>query len=326
MIFQIPEQFLPTGYWPIMIALFVTDLCRFVLMLITFIGFIHWRSYAWYSAMIFFPFTLFCTIFYNIIRTLWSDGDGCPDWIHSPSVVFWRLDSLLHPDLLPEAEPPLLSAAGGGAPGPGCRRPRRRIPLSQSARLGSAGTAFRHSGRKSPGNIVGDAARNATGSAAGNTVGAPVLPSLRHTSGAGILPPLPAADHAARARSTVSRLRYGWLVNNRKGGLLWEKEISAGAGPSLHYTVTRVRLPLLYCLCKESLRKAPEQTVKESYTSIAPDPWVALDAYCRSPEGGTTHWYLLCYENCFVEPAINWSPTPEQMARIAGQLGRLGTS
>lgn len=102
-------------------------------------------------------------------------------------------------------------------------------------------------------------------------------------------------------------------------------QYAAGTGPSIHYTVTRVRLPLLYQLCKESLRKEPEQTIKESYTSVSPEPWMAQEAYARLPEPAETSGeafgrYLLCYENCFVELVINWSPTPEQMARIAGQL------
>ena len=105
-------------------------------------------------------------------------------------------------------------------------------------------------------------------------------------------------------------------------------QYAAGAGPSLHYTVTRVRISLLYRLCKESLRKEPEQTVKESYTSISPDPWMAREAYACLPDlEGTPEeafWrYLLCYENCLVELRLSWSPTTEQMAQIGEAFYRM---
>ncbi len=99
-----------------------------------------------------------------------------------------------------------------------------------------------------------------------------------------------------------------------------QSQYASSAVPELSYTVTRVRLPLFYSLCQGSLLDQYEDVVPDFYSPTSPDPWMALDAYRRSPAGGDTCWYLLCYENCFVELVINWSPTPEQMARIAGQL------
>lgn len=90
-LFKIPEQFLPDGYWPIMAVLVFTDFCRFLLMLITFIGFLKWRSYSWYTILILYPVTLLSSIFSTTVNHLWNEDLSRLSTSSLPAIIFTAL-------------------------------------------------------------------------------------------------------------------------------------------------------------------------------------------------------------------------------------------
>lgn len=103
--------------------------------------------------------------------------------------------------------------------------------------------------------------------------------------------------------------------------------------PRLEYTVTVVKLPSLYGLCKDSLlhdraerwnRDMPESDWY-SYESADPAPWGAEEAYrWTNREYGARNTFLLCYPDRFVEIEFNqdWQLTRSQMAAVGERLGR----
>lgn len=90
--------------------------------------------------------------------------------------------------------------------------------------------------------------------------------------------------------------------------------------PRLEYTITLVKVPALYSLCKDALLAdwnddwRPEGQ-KDYAVPIASAPWGAEDAYqLANQEYGPEYRFLLCYEDLFVEIRFDWEPTPEQIA------------
>ena len=101
--------------------------------------------------------------------------------------------------------------------------------------------------------------------------------------------------------------------------------------PDLEYTVTQVKLPLAYELCKKDIlndrddRKddhIPEGH-KNIYESRDPSPWGAVEVYqLTAQDSGPMGFWVLCYESHIVEIVFyGWDPSLEQMAIVAEKLG-----
>ena len=98
--------------------------------------------------------------------------------------------------------------------------------------------------------------------------------------------------------------------------------------PALEYTITEVKLPFLYDLCKNSLVNARQDEVVDGqvdfydhYEPVDPTPWNAEEAYrLYWSYGHFVDIYLLCYEKRIVELWFFWEPTDEQIAIAAERL------
>lgn len=102
--------------------------------------------------------------------------------------------------------------------------------------------------------------------------------------------------------------------------------------PRLEYTVTVVKAPFLYGLCREHLlldraerwnRDMPESDWY-FYEPTDPAPWGAEEAYrWTSREYGPRNTFLLCWPDRFVEIEFDyeWEVTPAQMAMVGEKLG-----
>ena len=98
--------------------------------------------------------------------------------------------------------------------------------------------------------------------------------------------------------------------------------------PDLEYTITEVKLPFLYDLCKNSLVNARQDEVVDGqvdfydhYEPVDPTPWNAEEAYrLYWSYGHFVDIYLLCYEKRIVELWFFWEPTDEQIAIAAERL------
>ena len=96
--------------------------------------------------------------------------------------------------------------------------------------------------------------------------------------------------------------------------------------PVLEYTVTQVKIPALYNMCKNALLAeydgSDEIWQDRVYAPIDPIPWGAAEAYrVMDEEYGPWDRYLLCYPDRFVEFRPDWELTPEQMALVGEKLG-----
>lgn len=94
--------------------------------------------------------------------------------------------------------------------------------------------------------------------------------------------------------------------------------------PQLEYTVTIVKIPALYDLCKERLMYEKEELrplIKQEYRAENAEPWGANEAYhLHDPEYGPENFWLLCYDGLIVELGLDWEPTAEQMAIVGEKL------
>lgn len=103
--------------------------------------------------------------------------------------------------------------------------------------------------------------------------------------------------------------------------------------PDLEYTVTHVKVPILYEMCKQSLIEDMDQThdadIPEGYKNVYEPqdatPWGANEVYqLCAQDTGTMSWFLVCYDDHIVEIVFyGWDPTPEQIAIAAGKLNAL---
>lgn len=95
--------------------------------------------------------------------------------------------------------------------------------------------------------------------------------------------------------------------------------------PELYYSVTVVKLPGLYDLCKNAyLRNADrsETDWKHHYAPIDGAAWGAAEAYqLTDPAMKRFHSFLLCYEDRIVSIRLDWEPTAAQKQIIAQKLG-----
>ena len=97
--------------------------------------------------------------------------------------------------------------------------------------------------------------------------------------------------------------------------------------PSLEYTVTVVKAPFLYDICKRDRMEKYEagSSVRRPrgyvYQPIDAAPWGADEAYRLVREKvQPLDIYLLCYEECVVEILLDWEPTAEQMQTVYEKL------
>lgn len=94
--------------------------------------------------------------------------------------------------------------------------------------------------------------------------------------------------------------------------------------PQLAYTLTIVRFPALYEMCKERLmyeQEVLQALDKQEYKAENATPWGANEAYrLYDPEYGARNDYLLCYDGLLVEIHFDWEPTEEQMAIVGKKL------
>jgi len=94
--------------------------------------------------------------------------------------------------------------------------------------------------------------------------------------------------------------------------------------PQMEYTMTVVRMPALYDMCREILIHDGENTswgeIRE-YKAEDASLWGANEVYrLHDPEYGARNEYLLCYDNLFVEISFDWEPTTEQKTIIGEKL------
>ena len=100
--------------------------------------------------------------------------------------------------------------------------------------------------------------------------------------------------------------------------------------PKLDYTVTEIKLPLLYRACKNWLLAEQDERAddripeghKNVYEPVDAAPWGAKEAYrlCNQ-QTGPMDWYLLCYPGRMVEITFyELSPTAADMDVVGRQL------
>lgn len=100
----------------------------------------------------------------------------------------------------------------------------------------------------------------------------------------------------------------GWQITEEETGP--EEDMD-----TVMYTVTLVKLPILYDLCRDEMLWADHEQVDAA-------PWLAQEAY-RKTDGVRLRTYLLCYQDCVVEIAFGWEPTQEQMQLVGETFGGL---
>lgn len=99
--------------------------------------------------------------------------------------------------------------------------------------------------------------------------------------------------------------------------------------PCLDYTVTLVKVPALYGVCKNALLADWEgdwlpEGHRDYTLSIDPTPWGAEEAYrLANQDYGPGNTFLLCYQDRLVEIQFShgWFVTPEQMALVSEKIG-----
>lgn len=95
--------------------------------------------------------------------------------------------------------------------------------------------------------------------------------------------------------------------------------------PGLSYTVTKVKLPVMYQRCFRQLfgrydrwqEEQPEE-YRDHYVEMDAEPWMADVAYQMYTGEAPWNTYLICWGKTIVELTADWTMTPEQM-RIAGE-------
>lgn len=100
----------------------------------------------------------------------------------------------------------------------------------------------------------------------------------------------------------------GWQISEAETGP--EEDMD-----TVMYTVTLVKLPILYDLCRDEMLWADHEQVD-------PSSWLAQEAY-RKTNGVHLKTYLLCYQDCVVEITFGWEPTQEQMQLVGETFGGL---
>lgn len=97
--------------------------------------------------------------------------------------------------------------------------------------------------------------------------------------------------------------------------------------PELRYTVTIVKMPSLYQICKDEILSRYKDgfldhgTVRVNhYEAVDAAPWLAEEAYQLHWGESILNKYLLCYPDRIIEIDFDWEPTAEQMITAAEKL------
>lgn len=95
--------------------------------------------------------------------------------------------------------------------------------------------------------------------------------------------------------------------------------------PGLSYTVTKVKLPVIYGWCFRQLfgrydrwQEGQPEEYRDHYVEIDAEPWMADAAYQMYAGEVPGNTYLICWGKTIVELTADWTMTPEQMG-IAGE-------
>ena len=95
--------------------------------------------------------------------------------------------------------------------------------------------------------------------------------------------------------------------------------------PSMNYTVTEIKLPFLYGMCRETIYRGEMKYAEDfgyEYVERDPAPWGADQVWEKVYlDGSYCNRFLLCYDDRIVVIDFVWSPTPEQMAVVGEKLG-----
>ena len=105
----------------------------------------------------------------------------------------------------------------------------------------------------------------------------------------------------------------------------WRQDQASPGLPSMNYTVTEVKLPLLYGMCRGTVYRVLMKNSEDYGYTLAerdPAPWGANQVWEQIYlDGHSWNRFLLCYDTHIVEIDFGWSPTPEQMAVVGEKLG-----
>ena len=100
--------------------------------------------------------------------------------------------------------------------------------------------------------------------------------------------------------------------------------------PGLDYTITFIKKPFLYNICKNSsVNENREEVVDgklmstQHYEPIKEGQWQANEAYRWRRDNEFTNKYLLIYENHMVEIEFSQEPTNEEIAIAAAALSKV---
>lgn len=99
----------------------------------------------------------------------------------------------------------------------------------------------------------------------------------------------------------------------------------------LDYSITTIKMPFLYELCKKALlddfarnygRLEPEDDLWKEAVVTDAAPWEAREAWQLTLGGDRQMHFLLCYDHCIVEIDFGWDGplTPEQMKTVSEKL------
>lgn len=136
---------------------------------------------------------------------------------------------------------------------------------------------------------------------------------------------------------------YSYLAEDVQESILLKYEeaaqksrVDALTEPQLFYSVTTVKTPLVYGLCKEAAlddvstlsgfpRPNDEGELLDQFVPTDPGPWKAREAYQRVFDGEKKTWFVLCYDSRIVRIIFEgdaWSLTDAQMALVGEKLGK----
>ena len=115
-----------------------------------------------------------------------------------------------------------------------------------------------------------------------------------------------------------------------------ESRMDALKEPQLFYSVTTVKTPLVYGLCKEAAlqdvstltghpRPNGEGDLLDQFVPTDPSPWKAREAYQRVFDGEEKTWFVLCYDSRIVRIIFGgdeWTLNDEQIALVGEKLGK----
>ncbi len=95
-------------------------------------------------------------------------------------------------------------------------------------------------------------------------------------------------------------------------------------GLQLGYTITEVKMPLMYDFCFDKLYEQRimrhDYTFGERYEAVDAEPWGANEAYQLTGNMIAEWTYLVCYDRYILQITAEWELTAEQMGVIGEKL------